>query len=168
MPSAKKTNVARILDAAGIEYTVREYAVDESDLSAVHAAELLDMPGERVFKTLVLRGGSGAYWVCCIPGEEELDLKKTARAAGEKNIALIPLKDLEPLTGYVRGGCSPMGMKKKFPVLIDETAELFETIGVSAGIRGMQIILAPGDLINITGGISADLTVTGQGGGRKN
>jgi Cys-tRNA(Pro)/Cys-tRNA(Cys) deacylase len=155
---AKKTNVLRLLDAAGIRYTVKEYAVDESDLSAVHAAEKLGMPPEQVFKTLVLRGGSGAYWVCCIPGPEELDLKKTALAAGEKNAALIPMKDLEPLTGYIRGGCSPIGMKKKFPALIDETAELFDLIGVSAGLRGMQIVLDPRDLIRFTGARIAELT----------
>ncbi|MDR2078979.1 MAG: Cys-tRNA(Pro) deacylase [Treponema sp.] len=154
----KKTNVLRILDGSGIQYAVKEYPVDESDLSALHATEKLGMPPERVFKTLVLQGSSGAYWVCCIPAGEEVDLKKTARAAGEKSAALIPLKDLEPLTGYIRGGCSPIGMKKKFPTLIDETAELFETIGVSAGIRGMQVILNPGDLIRFTGALTADLT----------
>jgi Cys-tRNA(Pro)/Cys-tRNA(Cys) deacylase len=154
----KKTNVLRLLDTAGIRYTVQEYPVDESDLSALHAAEKLGISPERVFKTLVLQGASGAYWVCCIPAGEELDLKKTARVAGEKSIALIPIKDLELLTGYIRGGCSPIGMKKKFPTLIDETAELFETIGVSAGIRGMQIILKPGDLIRCTGALSVDLT----------
>jgi Cys-tRNA(Pro)/Cys-tRNA(Cys) deacylase len=157
-PAVKKTNVLRLLDAAGIQYTVKEYPVDESDLSALHAAEHLGMPPEQVFKTLVLRGASGAHWVCCIPAGAELDLKKTARAAGEKSAALIPLKDLEPLTGYVRGGCSPIGMKKQFPALIDETAELFETIGVSAGIRGMQIILKPQDLIRFTGASTAELT----------
>ncbi|MDR2630442.1 MAG: Cys-tRNA(Pro) deacylase, partial [Spirochaetaceae bacterium] len=148
---AKKTNALRLLDAAGIRYTVKEYPVDEGDLSTVHAAEKLSMPAERVFKTLVLRGSSGAYVVCCVPAGAELDLKKTARAAGEKSAALIPLKDLEPLTGYVRGGCSPIGMKKKVPTLVDETAELFPTVGVSAGIRGLEIILAPGDLIRLTG-----------------
>jgi Cys-tRNA(Pro)/Cys-tRNA(Cys) deacylase len=157
-PGSKKTNVLRLLDAAGIRYTAREYPVDESDLSALGAAEKLGIPPERIFKTLVLRGGSGAYWVCCIPAGEELDLKKTARAAGEKSAALIPVKDLEPLTGYIRGGCSPIGMKKRFPALIDETAELFGTIGVSAGVRGMQIFLKPEDLILITGARTADLT----------
>jgi Cys-tRNA(Pro)/Cys-tRNA(Cys) deacylase len=154
----KKNNVLRILDGADIRYTVKEYPVDETDLSALHAAEKLGMPPEQVFKTLVLQGGSGAYWVCCIPAGEDLDLKKTARAAGEKSAALIPLKDLEPLTGYIRGGCSPIGMKKKFPTLIDETAELFETIGVSAGVRGAQIILRPEDLVRFTGALTADLT----------
>jgi Cys-tRNA(Pro)/Cys-tRNA(Cys) deacylase len=155
---AKRTNVLRLLDAAGIQYTVKEYPVDESDLSALHAVEKLGMPPERVFKTLVLQGSSGSYGVCCIPAGEELDLKKTARAMGEKSAALIPLKDLEPLTGYIRGGCSPIGMKKQFPTFIDETAELFETISVSAGTRGMQIIIKPGDLIRFTGALTTDLT----------
>jgi Cys-tRNA(Pro)/Cys-tRNA(Cys) deacylase len=157
-PGLKKTNVLRLLDAAGIRYAVKEYPVDESDLSALRAAEKLGMPPEQVFKTLALRGASGAYWVCCVPAGAELDLKKTARAAGEKSAALIPVKDLEPLTGYIRGGCSPIGMKKKFPTLIDDTAELFETIGVSAGLRGMQIILDPRDLIRFTGARTAELT----------
>jgi Cys-tRNA(Pro)/Cys-tRNA(Cys) deacylase len=154
-----KTNVMRLLDAAGIAYGIREYPVDESDLSAVHAAEFLDIPHEQVFKTLVLRGSSSSYWVCCIPAASELDRKKTAKAAGEKDIDLIPLKDLEPLTGYVRGGCSPIGMKKNFPLLIDETAELFDFVGISAGMRGVQALIAPADLARFTGARFADLLV---------
>jgi Cys-tRNA(Pro)/Cys-tRNA(Cys) deacylase len=157
--NVQKTNVLRLLDAAGISYEVREYAVDESDLSGLHAAELLGLPPETIFKTLVLRGASGVYAVCCIPVAEEVDLKKAAKAAGEKSIDLIPVKELQPLTGYVRGGCSPMGMKKPFPVFIDETAELFDRIGVSAGQRGMQVLLAPGDLSAFIGARFADLTV---------
>jgi Cys-tRNA(Pro)/Cys-tRNA(Cys) deacylase len=107
----------------------------------------------------VLRGASGAYFVCCIPVAEELDLKKAARVSGEKKADLIPVKDLLPLTGYVRGGCSPIGMKKQLPTYIDETAELFEAISVSAGRRGCQIIIAPGDLLAFISGTSADLTV---------
>ena len=132
----QKTNALRLLDAAGIAYAVAEYEVDESDLSGLHAAELLDIPPERVFKTLVLQGSSGAHMVCCIPVAEDLDLKKAALASGEKKVDLIPVKKLFPLTGYIRGGCSPIGMKKQFPSYIDETAELFDTIGVSAGVRG--------------------------------
>ena len=154
----KQTNVTRLLNAAGIAYTVREYPVDVSDLSAIHAAEFLDMPAERIFKTLVLRGASGGHAVCCIPAAAELDLKKTAQAAGEKSIALIPMKDLHPLTGYIRGGCSPIGMKKPFPVFIDETAELFDTIGVSAGERGVQVVLAPADLARFVSAQFAGLT----------
>jgi Cys-tRNA(Pro)/Cys-tRNA(Cys) deacylase len=156
--AAQKTNALRLLDAAGIAYTVAEYEVDENDLSGVHAAELLGIPPEQVFKTLVLQGSSGAYAVCCIPVAEELDLKKTAQVCGEKKVDLIPVKDLLPLTGYVRGGCSPIGMKKQFPAYIDETAELFDTIGVSAGIRGCQVILKPRDLQEFIAAKFADLT----------
>jgi len=152
-----KTNAMRLLGAAGISYTVREYPVDESDLSAVHAAESLGMPPEQVFKTLVLKGASGSYVVCCIPADSELDLKKTALAAKEKNIDLIAMKDILPLTGYVRGGCSPVGMKKQFSTFIDETAQLFDTISVSAGERGVQVILAPEELAEFLNASFADL-----------
>jgi Cys-tRNA(Pro)/Cys-tRNA(Cys) deacylase len=154
----QKTNALRLLDAAGIAYAVAEYEVDENDLSGVHAAELLGIPPEQVFKTLVLQGASGAYMVCCIPVAEELDLKKAAQAYGEKKVDLIPVKDLLPLTGYIRGGCSPIGMKKQFPACIDETAELFDTIGVSAGVRGCQVILKPEDLRAFISAKFADLT----------
>jgi Cys-tRNA(Pro)/Cys-tRNA(Cys) deacylase len=137
----------RLLDAAGIGYTVKEYAVDESDLSGVHAAALAGLPVSQVFKPRVLRGASGAYVVCCIGAAGELDLKKAARAAGEKKTDLIPVKELLPLTGYVRGGCSPIGMKKQFPTFIDESALLFDTIAISAGVRGVQLLLKPQDLI---------------------
>jgi Cys-tRNA(Pro)/Cys-tRNA(Cys) deacylase len=153
-----KTNVMRLLSAAGLSYIVKEYPVDESDLSAVHAAEYLDLPAEQVFKTLVLRGASGSHTVCCIPAAAEVDLKKAAKAAGEKNIDLIPMKELQPLTGYVRGGCSPIGMKKQFPAFIDETAQLFDAIGVSAGERGFQVVLAPEALAVFIGAVFADLT----------
>jgi len=153
-----KTNVMRLLSAAGINYSVKEYPVDEDDLSALHAAEVLGMPVEQVFKTLVLRGASGAYFVCCIPGDAELDLKKTARAANEKSADLIPMKDLQPVTGYIRGGCSPVGMKKQFPTFIDETAQLFDSISVSAGERGVQVILPPLDLAAFISARFADLT----------
>ncbi|MDR3337616.1 MAG: Cys-tRNA(Pro) deacylase [Treponema sp.] len=156
--NAKKTNVLRSLDAAGIAYEVKEYAVSEADLSGLHAAELLGLPAEMIFKTLVLRGSSLSYAVCCIPVAGELDLKKAARAAGEKSIELIPVKELQPLTGYVRGGCSPIGMKKPFPTFIDETAELFDRIGISAGQRGMQVLLAPGDLASFISAVFADLS----------
>jgi Cys-tRNA(Pro)/Cys-tRNA(Cys) deacylase len=153
-----KTNAMRLLDAANISFTVKEYPADEFDLSAVHAAQFIDLPAEQIFKTLVLQGASGAYAVCCIPAAAELDLKKTARAAGEKSAALIPMKELQPLTGYVRGGCSPIGMKKQFPSFIDETAELFDVIGVSAGERGVQVALAPAELARFIGAQFADLT----------
>jgi Cys-tRNA(Pro)/Cys-tRNA(Cys) deacylase len=154
----QKTNALRLLDAAGIAYTTAEYEVDENDLSGVHAANLLDVPPEQVFKTLVLQGSSGAYMVCCIPVAEDLDLKKAAHACGEKKVDLIPVKDLLPLTGYIRGGCSPIGMKKQFPVYIDETAELFDAIGVSAGVRGCQVFLKPEDLRGFIAAEFVDLT----------
>jgi len=148
----------RLLSAAGISYTVKEYPVDESDLSAVHAAESLGMPAEQVFKTLVLQGASGSYTVCCIPAACELDLKKAAKAAKEKSNGLVPVKDILPLTGYVRGGCSPVGMKKQFPTFIDETAQLFDTISVSAGERGVQVILSPEELAEFLNAVFYDLT----------
>jgi Cys-tRNA(Pro)/Cys-tRNA(Cys) deacylase len=153
-----KTNVLRLLSAAGIKYSTKEYPVDENNLSALHVAAFLDMPPEQVFKTLVLCGASGAYIVCCIPGDAELNLKKTARATGEKSLALLPMKDLLPLTGYVRGGCSPIAMKKQFPTFIDETAQLFDNISVSAGERGLQVILPPLDLAAFVSASFTDLT----------
>jgi Cys-tRNA(Pro)/Cys-tRNA(Cys) deacylase len=155
----QKTNAMRLLDAAGIQYSTAEYEVDESDLSGVHAARLLNMPVERVFKTLVLRSASGVYMVCCIPVADELDLRKVARVSGEKKVELIPMKDLPMVSGYVRGGCSPIGMKKLFPTYIDETAELFDTISVSAGVRGVQIIMRVEDLNWYVGTVSANLVV---------
>jgi Cys-tRNA(Pro)/Cys-tRNA(Cys) deacylase len=152
-----KTNAMRLLSAAGINYTVKKYQVDESNLSAVHAAESLGMPAEQVFKTLVLQGASGSYVVCCIPAACELELKKVAKAAKEKSIGLIPMKDILPLTGYVRGGCSPVGMKKQFPTFIDETALLFEAISVSAGERGVQVIISPEELGEFINAKFADL-----------
>ena len=152
-----KTNAMRLLSAAGISYTVKEYQVDESDLSAVHAAESLGMPAEQVFKTLVLQCASGSYAVCCIPAACELDLKKAAKAAKEKSIGLIPMKDILPLTGYVRGGCSPVGMKKQFPTFIDETALLFDAISVSTGERGVQVIVSPEELAGFLNAKFADL-----------
>jgi Cys-tRNA(Pro)/Cys-tRNA(Cys) deacylase len=159
-----KTNVHRLLDAAGILYDAAEYEADESDLSGLHAARMLGISPERVFKTLVLRdasvpGGGGGFLVCCISVADELDLKKAARAGEKKKVELIPVRDLLPLTGYVRGGCSPIGMKKQFPTYIDETAELFDTISVSAGTRGCQVILNPQDLRKYVLGFFADLAI---------
>ena len=138
-----KTNVMRLLDAAGIPYRTAEYEYDEQDLSGMHAAEGTGMPPEQVFKTLVARGDKQGYLVFCIPVCCELDFKKAARAAKDKKVELIHVKELLPLTGYIRGGCSPIGMKKKFPTFMDETAQLYEEIAVSAGIRGCQILLHP-------------------------
>jgi Cys-tRNA(Pro)/Cys-tRNA(Cys) deacylase len=148
----------RLLSAAGIAYTVREYPEELAEQSAVHVAEFLSLPAEQVFKTLVLRLASGDCIVCCIPSGAELDLKKTARAAGEKSASLVPVKELFALTGYVRGGCSPVGMKKPFPVLIDETAGLFDSLAVNGGERGVLVLLNPEDLARVTGAVFVDIT----------
>lgn len=153
----EKTNVMRLLDAAGISYRSQEYEVDESDLSGVHVAAQLRQDPDSVLKTLVLKGEKTGYLVCCIPVAESLDLKKVARASGNKKVEMIPMKDLLSVTGYIRGGCSPIGMKKRFPTYIEETAVLFDEIAVSGGIRGMQIILNPEDLRQYVDGIFASL-----------
>ena len=145
-----RTNVMRLLDAAGIEYEVGEYEVDENDLSGSHAADMMGVDHDSMFKTLVLRGEKTGYLVCCIPVDEELDLKKVAKAAGDKKVEMIHMKELLPLTGYIRGGCSPIGMKKKFPTYIEETAVLFDKIAVSAGMRGVQILIDPEQLAAYT------------------
>ena len=149
MPKEKinKTNAARLLDKAGVKYELIPYEVDENDLSAPHVAAQLGENVECVFKTLVLRGDRTGHFVCVIPGEHEVDLKQAARVSGNKKCDLIPVKELLPLTGYMRGGCSPIGMKKKYPTYIDETYVLFDEIAVSAGLRGEQIILNPEDLV---------------------
>lgn len=146
----EKTNVMRLLDSAGISYGVKSYEVDENDLSGVHVADQLGQDVETVFKTLVLKGEKTGYLVCCIPVAEELDLKKVAKAAKDKKVEMIHVKDLLPLTGYIRGGCSPVGMKKKFPTYIEETAQLFDEIAVSAGQRGLQILVNPEELRKYT------------------
>lgn len=154
-----KTNAVRMLEAAKINFRTAEYTVDENDLSGMHVAEQLGQPPEQVFKTLVLKGEKKGYLVCCIPVDRELDLKKAAKAAGDKKVEMIPMKDLLSVTGYIRGGCSPVGMKKKFPTYIDETAILFDEIAVSAGVRGGQIIINPDDLCNYVEGEYVDLTM---------
>ena len=140
------TNPMRMLAAAGIGFEAREYQYDESDLSGVHAAAELGLDPDCTFKTLVLRGDKNGLFVCCIPVGEEVDLKKAAVISGNKRAEMIHVKELLPLTGYIRGGCSPIGMKKKYPTYIDETSILFDEIAVSAGQRGLQIILSPDDL----------------------
>lgn len=155
----QKTNAARLLDQAKILYTLVPYEVDESDLSATHVAAQLGEDVEQVFKTLVLQGDKSGYFVCIIPGADELDLKKAAKVSGNKKCDLIPMKELLPLTGYIRGACSPIGMKKLFPTYIHETAELFEQIYVSAGQRGLQLCLSPADLIREIKAIVAELTL---------
>lgn len=153
----EKTNAIRMLEAAEIAFDVLRYEADE-DFSALHAAELLGLDPDQVFKTIVLQGERTGYFVCVIPGSCEIDLKKAARAAGDKSCALLPLKDLEPLTGYLRGGCSPVGMKRRFPCFFDESALLFEKISLSAGKRGLQVFLKPRDALNVLGAQTADLT----------
>ncbi|HEY3390216.1 MAG TPA: Cys-tRNA(Pro) deacylase [Prolixibacteraceae bacterium] len=143
----KKTNAVRILDRLKISYELLEYEVDESDLSAIHVAQTAGIPVGQVYKTLVLEGDKTGNFVCIIPGGDEIDLKKAAIASANKKVALIPMKDLEPLTGYIRGGCSPLGMKKNFPIYIDDTAFNQTSIYISAGVRGMQIKLSPVDLV---------------------
>ncbi|MEG0894838.1 MAG: Cys-tRNA(Pro) deacylase [Oscillospiraceae bacterium] len=154
-----KTNVMRLLDAEKISYKTAEYEYDESDLSGNHAADACGIERERVFKTLVTKGCKGGYFVFCIPVNSELDLKKAAKACLEKSVELIPVKDLLNLTGYLRGGCSPISMKKQFPTFIDETAILFDEIAVSAGKRGCQVILNPEELIKYVSANEFDLTV---------
>lgn len=153
------TNAMRLLKSAGIAFDTAEYEADESDLSGVHAADALGVDSARVFKTLVARGERTGHHVFVIPVAEELDLKKCALAARDKRVELIHVKELMPLTGYMRGGCSPIGMRKQFPTHIDETACLFERIYVSAGRRGAQLIISPDDLKAYLNADYADLTI---------
>ncbi len=146
----EKTNVARLLDKAKIKYELIAYKVDENDLSAIHVAEELNEPVELVFKTLVLKGDKTGYFVCIIPGAEELDLKKAAKISGNKNCEMILMKDLLAITGYIRGACSPFGMKKHLATFIHESHQQFENIYVSAGKRGLQVQLNPNDLLIAT------------------
>ena len=155
-----KTNVMRGLDAAGIAYEPMTYEPDENDLSGTHIAEQIGLPPEQVFKTLVARGERTGINVFCIPVCCELDLKKAAKAVGEKSVAMIHVKEINELTGYVRGGCSPLGMKKHYPTVFHESCETLDTIMVSAGKIGYQIELAPAELIRLTGAATADIIIT--------
>ena len=152
-----RTNVMRLLDAAGIHYETGTYEVDENDLSGSHAADLMGIDHDQMYKTLVLKGEKKGYLVCCIPVDEELDLKKVAKAAGEKKVEMIHVKDMLGITGYIRGGCTPIGMKKQFPTFIHESAADFDTIIISGGRLGVQLILSPQDLIKVTRGQFADI-----------
>lgn len=154
----KKTNAARLLDDLGISYELREAQVDESDLSATTMARLLGVSPDEVYKTLVARGDKHGVLMACIPAEAELDLKKLAAASGNKNVSMVPLKEVFPLTGYIRGGCSPLGAKKAYPVYVDESAILYDRIFVSAGHRGVQLHLAPDDLLRAAEAVYADIT----------
>lgn len=145
-----------------VKYELFEYEVDESDLSAVNVAEKLKQNIDQVFKTLVLRGDKSGIFVCVIPGAEELDLKKAATISGNKNAAMIAVKEILQVTGYIRGGCSPIGMKKNYPTFIDESCNLYNSIYVSAGIRGLQLKISPDDLIKVTSSLTGDLILLRQ------
>ena len=153
-----KTNVARLLDKAHVAYELIPYEVDESDLSAVHVAAQLGEEVDRVFKTIVLHGDKSGYFVCVVPGESEIDLKKAAKVSGNKKCELRPMKELLPVTGYIRGGWSPIGMKKHFPTYMHESAGRYDYIYVSAGQRGLQVKLSPVDLLREAQAEYADLT----------
>ena len=144
---AAKTNAARLLDQLGVAYEIREYEVDPNDLAAETVAAKIGFPPEQVFKTLVARGERNGPVMAVIPGDQELDLKALASAAGERKIQLVAVKELQALTGYVRGGVTALAAKREFPVFVDESIELFDTVSVSAGVRGMQILIAPRDYI---------------------
>ena len=154
-----KTNAARLLDQLKIAYELIPYEVDENDLGAQHIAEQLGQPIERLFKTLVLRGDKTGLVVCVIPGAEEVDLKKAAKVTGNKKLEMIHVKELLPLTGFIRGGCSPIGMKKPLPTWFHESIVLYDTVYCSAGMRGLQFRLAPQDLVRAAKGALADLIV---------
>lgn len=151
MPKIEKTNAARLLDAAKISYELIPYEYTEEDLSAQHVAAELGEDIETVFKTLVLRGDRNGYFVCVIPGNMEVDLKVAAKISGNKSCEMVHVRELLPLTGYIRGGCSPIGMKKVFPTFIHESALLYDHIYISAGVRGLQFKIAPQDLIDFVG-----------------
>lgn len=158
MKPNNKTNAMRQLDAAKIPYSACSYEVDENDLSGTHIADQIGLPYEQVFKTIVTRGDKTGYLVFCIPCHKEIDLKKAAIVTGNKKVEPVQVKELLGLTGYIRGGCSPVGMKKKFPTYFDQSAELIDTITVSAGVRGIQLFLKSKDIISFVGGKTADLT----------
>ncbi len=159
MKKTKKTNAARILDELGIPYRLQTYPVDEEHLDAVHVAHEVGMLPEQTFKTLCIRGDKTGVLFAVIPGNGELDLKALARVSGNKRCEMVHLKELLPLTGYIRGGCSPLGAKKEYPVYLDETCQLFDEIAISAGMRGMQIIASPGGIAKATKAVLAALTM---------
>lgn len=158
MAGINKTNAARLLDKAKIKYELVPYEVDESDLAATHIAEQLGEDIKQVFKTLVLKGDKTGHFVCVVPGDDEVDLKKAAKVSGNKKVDLIPMKELLPTTGYIRGGCSPVGMKKAFPTYFHHTCQDFDYIYVSAGVRGLQFKINPEQLIAYTRATVADIT----------
>ena len=157
MAGIQKTNAARLLDKAKIPYELVPYTVDENNLAADHVAEELGEDINQVFKTLVLHGDRSGYIVCVIPGNCEVDLKKAAKAAGAKKAEMIPMKELLPTTGYIRGGCTPIGMKKQFPTFIQQECQSFPFIFISAGVRGLQIKINPSELISFVRATVADI-----------
>ncbi len=157
MKPTQKTNAARFLDQLGIRYELREYEVDANDLAAETVAAKIGMPPEQVFKTLVARGDRNGIVMAAIPGDQELNLKALATAAGEKKVELVPVKELQGLTGYIRGGVTALAAKREYPVFVDETIELFDVVSISAGVRGVQILIAPADYLRATKGTIAAL-----------
>ena len=147
-----KTNAARLLDTLGIKYELREYDVDPEDLSAETVAMKVGMPAEQVFKTLVARGDRTGVLMAVVPGDAELDLKALAKLSGDRKVDTVPLKELQPLTGFIRGGVTAIGGKKEYPVFVDETMELFDVVAVSAGVRGTQILISPADYLKVIKG----------------
>jgi Cys-tRNA(Pro)/Cys-tRNA(Cys) deacylase len=145
-----KTNAARLLDQIGIQYEMREYEVDPEDLTAASVARKVGLPPEQVFKTLVVRGDRNGVSLALVPGNCELDSKALAQLSGDRRVEMVPLKEVQPLTGYIRGGVTALACKKDYPVYVDENMELFDRISISAGTRGVQIILAPADYIRVT------------------
>jgi Cys-tRNA(Pro)/Cys-tRNA(Cys) deacylase len=159
--SGAKTNAVRMLDQLGISYELREYEVDLEDLSAETVARKIGMPAEQVFKTLVARGDRHGVCLAVVPGDCELDLKALARATGDRKIETVPLKEVQPLTGYIRGGVTALACKRDYPVVVDETVILFDRIAVSAGMRGRQVLLAPEDFIRAVRAVTAEIAKAG-------
>lgn len=157
MKAPPKTNAARLLDQMAIRYELRSYEVDPEDLAAETVAAKIGMPPEEVFKTLLARGDRNGEVMAVIPGDQELELKALAAVAGERKVQLVPVKELQGLTGYIRGGVTALAAKREFPVFVDETIELFDVISISAGMRGLQILIAPADYLRATRGVVAAL-----------
>jgi Cys-tRNA(Pro)/Cys-tRNA(Cys) deacylase len=155
-----KTNAVRLLDSLGIPYELRDYEVDPDDLAAESVARKIGLPPEQVFKTLVARGDRTGVLLAVVPGDSELDLKALARVTGDRKVDVVPLKEVQPLTGYVRGGVTALAGKKDYPVFVDETVELFDVVSVSAGVRGTQILLAPGDYLRAVHGKVGEISRT--------
>src|SRR6516162_1449914 len=157
--ATNKTNAVRLLDRMGIHYELREYEVDPDDLAAETVAAKIGMPSEQVFKTLLARGDRNGPCFAVIPGNYELDLKALAKLSGDRKVELVPLKQVQPLTGYIRGGVTVLGAKKAFPVFVDETMELWDLVSISAGVRGTQVLVAPRDYLRITNAVLAEIAM---------